>query len=94
MSKDLEKVKTQKEENYVETVTLPSGKTLQVIDAKGKHLIAAQKLCGIDKPEYLQFALASQICRIDGERFVMEDMDLMPLAEVAKINTVVGKFLA
>lgn len=80
-------------EKYVKEITLPSGKKLQVIEAKGKHLREAQKVAGADKSDYMTFALASQICRIDGQKFVMEELDEMGLEDVAKITAAVGEYL-
>lgn len=66
-------------------VELPSGKTAEIIDFKGKHIRAASELAGED-PSKIIFAMIAICCTIDGEPVVMEDLDEMPGRDVLKLQ--------
>lgn len=54
-------------------ITLPSGKIAKVHPFKGKHILDAQKAAGDDQNKVI-YAIIAQLCTIDGQKLVMEDI--------------------
>lgn len=58
------------------TITLPSGKTAELENFKGKHVREAQKIADGDAGKVM-FAMIALTVKIDGKGVVMEDLDEM-----------------
>lgn len=71
------------------TITLPSGKTAEVKDFKGKHIREAQKVAGTETEKYL-FALIAATTTIDEKSIVMEDLDDMEGFDVLELMKAFG----
>lgn len=71
------------------TIALPSGKTAQVIDFKGRHIREAQKVAGTETEKYL-FALIAATTTIDEKPVVMEDVDEMDGFDVLELMKAFG----
>ena len=73
---------------------LPSGKTAQIIDGKGKHLFQAQKIA--KSPDEITWALLAVLTTIDDKPVIYEDMEEMDLPDLLSIltNSGVGDFLS
>lgn len=66
------------------TITLPSGKTAEIGDFKGKHIREAQRIANGDQGMFL-FAMISICTTIDGEPVLAEALDEMPGEDVLQL---------
>ncbi len=72
-------------------ITLPSGKTAQFKDGKGKDLLNAQRKAKTS--DEILFALIAEVAEIDGETVIYEDLLEMPLEDVLALQAEIsGKF--
>lgn len=66
------------------TITLPSGKTAVIAPFKGKHVRDAQRISDGDASKFM-FAMIATSTTIDGQPFVMEDLDEMDGKDVMSL---------
>jgi hypothetical protein len=72
-------------------ITLPSGKTANFKDGKGRDLLNAQRKA--KTPDEILFALIAEIAEIDGEAVIYEDLLEMDLEDVLALQAEIsGKF--
>jgi hypothetical protein len=57
-------------------INLPSGKTAEIAEFKGKHIIEAQKIAG-GSTERITLAMISLVTTIDGKSVLMEELEEM-----------------
>lgn len=67
-------------------ITLPSGKTATIREAKGKDVRLAQRLSQDDTSLFLN-AYMSLCVEIDGQPLVVEDFDELPAKDYTAIMT-------
>ena len=73
------------------TINLPSGKIAIVKEGKGYDLLQAQQKA--KTPEEIPYALIAELCEIDGQKFVYEDILELDLADVLALQSEIsGKF--
>jgi hypothetical protein len=78
----------------VKTFTLPSGKVVTVLRAKGKHQRLALMAAGPTADRYkILYALIAQITRIDGKIVPMEALDEMDLSDLILIEKEVNEVM-
>lgn len=65
-------------------LVLPSGAKATFVKFKGKHVMAAQRLCG-NSGDKLILAILSIITKIDGKSLVLEDFEEMNGKDVMKL---------
>ena len=70
-------------------ITLPSGRTASVRSAKGRDMIAAERLCGVGESQIgFMLALVATCTKVDGEAVQYEELldwsntELQPLMAV------------
>jgi hypothetical protein len=68
----------------VKEVTLPSGKVATIFPGKGRHSVAAQKMCGSDTSKFIN-CLMYQLVEIDGQRQTIEDFEELSLRDYNKL---------
>ncbi len=66
-------------------ITLPSGKTAEILPFQGAHIRKAQKKMG-DDTSLFTFALISECVNIDGNPILMEELDVMDGRDVLKLQ--------
>ena len=72
-------------------LTLPSGKNATIRDCKGKDLLQAQ--IKAKNSEEIPYALIAELCEIEGQNLVYEDILEMDLADVIALQAEIsGKF--
>ena len=72
-------------------LTLPSGKTATIRDGKGKDLLQAQ--IKAKNSEEIPYALIAELCEIEGQNLVSEDILEMDLSDVIALQAEIsGKF--
>jgi len=82
MSKKIEK--TEKNE-YPKTFILTSGKEVVLTElAKGKHSVKAQEITRGDQYKF-SYALACQLCKIDGQFLTMEEILELPIVDASEL---------
>lgn len=75
----------------VKELTLPSGKTATIRDGKGKDLLQAQ--IKAKNSEEIPYALIAELCEIEGQNLVYEDILEMALSDVIALQAEIsGKF--
>ena len=73
-------------------LTLPSGKTVTIREGKGKDLLNAQ--IKAKNSEEIPYALIGELCEIEGQNLVYEDILEMDLSDVLLLQAEIsGKFL-
>ncbi len=73
-------------------LTLPSGKTVTIREGKGKDLLNAQ--IKAKNSEEIPYALIAELCEIEGQNLVYEDILEMDLSDVLLLQAEIsGKFL-
>lgn len=70
-------------------VTLPSGKTAEIQEGKGKHARMASRMMNGDSSLYMP-ALMSQLIKIGGQAMTMEDFDEISLADYNVLAEAIG----
>lgn len=65
---------------WPKTVNLSDGRTAEVAQAKGKHVMKATKMSG-GQPELMQSALLHALVTIDGKAVPMEEFEEMPAGD-------------
>jgi hypothetical protein len=70
-------------------IELPSGKIAECIEAKGKHILEAQRQSSEDGNKLI-FALIAVCTKIDGKQIVMEDIEELPSADCFKLMAEFG----
>ena len=79
MSKKIEK------NEYPKKFNLSSGKEVELLEeAKGKHSVKAQEITRGDQYKF-SYALACQICKIDGKLLAMEDILELPIVDASEL---------
>lgn len=72
-------------------LTLPSGKTAVIKEGKGKDLLQAQLKAKTS--EEIPYALIAELCEIEGQNLVYEDILEMDLSDVLSLQAEIsGKF--
>ena len=75
----------------VKELTLQSGKTATIRDGKGKDLLQAQ--IKAKNSEEIPYALIAELCEIEGQNLVYEDILEMDLSDVIALQAEIsGKF--
>ena len=70
---------------------LPSGKAALIKEGKGYDLLQAQQKA--KTPEEIPYALIAELCEIDGQKLVYEDILELDLADVIALQSELsGKF--
>lgn len=66
-------------------ITLPSGKTAEIKEFKGKHIREAMRIMDGDTSAFI-FAMIAICVEVDGKAIVMEDLDEMDGRDVLKLQ--------
>ena len=73
------------ETEYPKKFTLTSGKEVELLEiAKGKHSVKAQEITRGDQYKF-SYALACQLCKIDGRLLTMEDILELPIVDASEL---------
>ena len=73
------------------TITLPSGKVATIHKGVGFDLLQAQTKA--KTPEEIPYALIAELCEIDGNFLVYEDILELPIEDVITLQAAIsGKF--
>lgn len=72
--------------SYGMSIKLSEDLTVDVIEAKGRHFMAASKKMGDEEERFVGYLMA-EICRVEGQKKPIEYFEDLPMSQFVKILT-------